>query len=155
MVNTRFKPATPGKAIHELRKQMRAVQREDPGPERAATLAPLIRRAHELRQLNMAMHAGALCLDEDPEAPNLLVDAYLDGVDDPEERLRALIDLQDLARYLDRGALEDDATNQIREDARRWASEVEDPERRHRLRTLASMVSQEFADSIRDELRFG
>lgn len=160
MARPRYKPVTPDQEIRRLRKEFKAVRKEEEGPDRAKRLATFTRDAHAARQLNMAMHTAQLCLDEDPDDPQLLVTAYLgeidigDARDDQEALLRALTDLRDLARYLDREDLQELADSRLDEEARRWISEGEDPERRHRLRTLASMTSQEYADQLRDELRY-
>ncbi len=156
MVKPRFKPVTPDQRIRELRKDFRHLQTKvEPGPARAEQLAAFTRAAHEDRQLNMAMHTAQLCLEEDPEPPSLLISAYLpDELDDPEERLRALVDLQDLGRYVDAPALEEHADERIGQEARDWVRAGSESEQRHRLRTLASMVDQPFADTILDELRF-
>ncbi len=156
MAAPRYSSVERGKRIRELRKELRRLEtKEEPGPERAALLAGLVRAAHEHRQLNMAMHAAALCIEEDPDAPALLIAAYLtDDLTDPEERLRTLVDLQDLARYLDDAGLRAWVGERIDAEARAWVRSGTDQEQRHRLRTLTSMVSREFADTIRDELRF-
>ncbi len=156
MVRPRYKPVTPDQRIRELRKEFKAVQKEDPGPERAKRLAAFTRDAHDERQLNMAMHTAALCLEEDPDAPDLLVGAYLDDQeDDPESRLRGYQELKDLARYVDRDDIAQIAQARIDEEAPAWIAGADEAEQRHRLRTLASMFSREFADQIRDQLRFG
>lgn len=152
----RYSAVDRGQRIRELRKEQRRLEtKEEPGPERAALLAGLVRAAHQERQLNMAMHAASLCLAEDPDPPSLLVDAYLtDDLTDPEERLRALVDLQDLARYVDDDELRVFTAERIDEEARGWVRDAGDAEQRYRLRTLTSMVGQDLADTIRDELRF-
>lgn len=156
MVRPRFKPVTPDQRIRELRKEFRQLQNKvEPGPERAEQLAAFTRAAHEERQLNMAMHTAQQCLEEDPSPPELLIAAYLpEELDDPEERLRALVDLQDLARYVDAAELRTYADERIDQEARAWVKGASEADQRHRLRTLASMVDQRFADTIRDELRF-
>lgn len=157
MARPSFRPVTPDQRIRDLRKEFRGFDKEEPGPDRAARLAAFTRAAHAERQLNMAMHTAALCLDEDPDAPDLLVDAYLlddGGPADTEERLRALVDLQDLARYIDRADISERVTARLHDEARAWARDGDPAERRHRLRTLSSMISREFADGIRDELEF-
>lgn len=156
MVRPRYKSVTPDQRIRELRKEFRHLETKvEPGPERAGQLAAFTRAAHDERQLNMAMHTAALCVEEDPSPPDLLIAAYVpDEVTDPEERLRALVDLHDLARYVDHQELRAFAGERIDEEARAWVRDGSDAEQRHRLRTLGSMVDQEFADRIRDELRF-
>lgn len=154
MVRPRYKPVTPDQRIRELRKEFRELQKAEPGEERAVRLAEFTRDAHAERHLNMAMHTAALCLEDDPSAPDLLVHAYLDDVADPEELLRSLVDLRDLARYVDRPDVVEHCDVRIREEARAWVRGADEIEQRHRLRTLASMLSREFADDIRDELRF-
>lgn len=156
MVRPRYKPVTPDQRIRELRKEFKHLENKvEPGPERAEQLAAFTRAAHDERQLNMAMHTAALCMEEDPEAPALLIAAYLpDDLDEPEERLRALVDLQDLARYVDVAELRGFAEERIAEEARAWVKAGSDAEQRHRLRTLGSMIGQPFADGVRDELRF-
>lgn len=156
MVRPRYKPVTPDQRIRELRKEFKHLETKvEPGPERAEQLAAFTRAAHDERQLNMAMHTAARCLEEDPGPPDLLVAAYLpDDLTDPEERLRALVDLQDLARYLDVGELRSFAEERIDDEARSWVRGASEAEQRHRLRTLGSMVDQPFADRLRDELRF-
>jgi hypothetical protein len=156
MVRPRFKPVTPDQRIRELRKEFRQLQNKvEPGPERAEQLAAFCRAAHEERQLNMAMHTAQQCLEEDPDSPALLIAAYVpEELTDPEERLRALVDLQDLARYVDAPELRTYADERIDAEAREWVKGAADADQRHRLRTLASMVDQRFADTIRDELRF-
>jgi rubrerythrin len=154
VVRPRYKPVTPDQRIRQLRKEFRTLEKQETGPDRAAQLAEFTRSAHEERQLNMAMHTAARCLEEDPQAPDLLVRAYTDGVEDTEDRLRAYVDLEDLARYVERPDLTELAERRIAEDARAWIREADEAEQRHRLRTLTSMISREFADTIRDELRF-
>ncbi len=155
MVRARFKPVTPDQRLRELSKEFRDFEREDPGPERAERLASFVRSAHEHRQLNMAMHAAQLCLDEDPDAPDLLVRAYHAADEPPEDRLRALQDLGDLARYVDRGDIARLADDHLTETARAWLTDATEVERRHRLRTLASVLPRERVDDLRDELAGG
>lgn len=157
MVRANFKPVTPDQPIRDLRKDRKALDKEEPGPERAERLASFARQAHDLRELNMAMHAATECLDEDPDAPALLVGAY-DNVeatddDDVEVRLRQLVDLQDIARYLDRDELREVATTRIRDVALSWLEAAEDE--KAVLRSLTSIFDRAFADELRDTLRFG
>jgi hypothetical protein len=152
VVQARYKPVTPDQRLRDLSKEFKGFEREEPGPERATRLAAFVRAAHQERQLNMAMHAAQLCLEEDPDDPSLLISAYLDAEEDPEERLRAISDLQDLARYVGRADVGAVADERMLSTARSWLEEANDVERRHRLRTLTSMVSREFADDLRDEL---
>ncbi|HSK22804.1 MAG TPA: hypothetical protein VK906_06495 [Egicoccus sp.] len=153
MVNAQFKPVAPDQRARELSKEMTALEKEEAGPERAAKLAPLVRAAHHERQLNLAMHAAAMCLDEDPDAPAMIIDAYATD-EDPEERLRTLGDLRDLARYVDRPDLVEFADRQLKVEATEWVRAGEEHERRHRLRTVQSATSRAVADQIRDELAF-
>lgn len=157
MARPRYKPVTPDQKIRELRKEFKAIrqEKEEPGPERAKKLASFVREAHLERQLNMSMHAGKLCLDEDPEPPSLLIEAYLpEDLEEPEDRLRALADLKDLARYLDNEELQSRTDDMIDTEAKAWITSADNATERHRLRRLASIFDREFADSIRDELRF-
>lgn len=150
----RYKPVNPDKWIRELRKDFKSLRKEDPSPDRAERLAEFTRQAHEVRQLNMSMHTAAMCLEDDPDAPRLLIAAYEVG-DDPEERLRAMVDLEDLGRYIDRPDLVEHARGRIDTDARAWVRDGDEAEQRARLRTLASMRDRAFADTIRDEIQFG
>lgn len=152
MVRARYKPVTPDQRLRDLRKEFKGFDKEEPGPERAARLAAFARAAHDERQLNMAMHAAQLCLDEDPDAPELLVAAYRTGQTDVEERLRSYADLKDLARYVDRPDVVTLAEEMITEEARAWVADGDEQEQRHRLRTLTSVVDRAFADGLRDEL---
>lgn len=156
MARPRYKPVDPAKVIRDLRKEFKRLQtKEEPGPERAELLAAFTRAAHEERQLNMVMHTANQCLEEDPDPPALLIAAYLPpGLADPEERLRTLIDLRDLGRYVDHEGLRDFAAERLDDEARTWVREANEQERKHRLRTLTSMVDQRFADQIRDEIEF-
>lgn len=152
MVRARYKPVTPDQRLRDLRKEFKGFDKEEPGPERAARLAAFARAAHDERQLNMAMHAAQLCLDEDPDAPELLVAAYRTGPTDTEERLRSYADLKDLARYVDRPDVVTLAEEMITDEARAWVADGDEQEQRHRLRTLTSVVDRAFADGLRDEL---
>lgn len=152
MARTRYKPVTPDQRVRDLRKEFKGFDKEEPGPERAARLAAFARAAHHERQLNMAMHAATLCLEEDPDAPDLLVDAYRPGDADVEDRLRSYSDLQDLARYVDRPDIGTIAEDLLATEARAWVAAGDEQEQRHRLRTLTSLVSRAFADDLRDEL---
>lgn len=156
MGRPRYKPVDPSRVIRDLRKEFKRLQtKEEPGPERAELLAAFTRSAHLERHLNMAMHTATQCLEEDPDAPDLLVAAYLPpDLKDPEERLRTLVDLRDLARYVDHEGLQTFVDDHVHDEARAWAREATDQERKHRLRALTSMFSQAFADQIRDELEF-
>jgi hypothetical protein len=155
VVRASYKPVTPDQRLRDLRKELKGFDKEEPGPERAARLAVFARAAHDERQLNMSMHAAQLCLEEDPDPPALLVAAYEDGSDDPEEQLRSYGDLQDLARYVDRPELATLAEERQATLARAWIREADDQERRYRLRTLTSLISRTFADDLRDELEAG
>lgn len=153
MVN---KPVIPDADIRELRKDYKALMKAE-GEERADELAKFARRAHVMRQINMAMHTGQLALDEDPDAPDLLVGAYLGDQDteDAEQGLHDLLDLVDIGRWLDREDIADLATQRFDTHAREWVSGANAAEARHRLRLLAEMKDRAYADSLRDELRFG
>jgi hypothetical protein len=155
VARTPFTPATPDQRARELQRSFRDFDREEPGPERAARLATFTRAAHQERQLNMAMHTAQLCLAEDPEQPALLVAAYLGDDGDDEEQLRSVSDLRDLGRYLDRADIVTLADSELGERARTWVTDGDEQQRRHRLRTLSSLVSRAFADTIRDELELG
>lgn len=145
------KPVTPDQRSRDLRKDLKTVEKEEPGPDRAGRLADLARAAHDDRQLNMAMHAAELCLAEDPAAPELLVAAYrIDA--DGEEHLQALADLRDLARYLDRRDVIEIADSHLESAARDWVAAGDEGERRYRLRSVQSLTSRELADQLRDEL---
>jgi hypothetical protein len=153
LVRSNFKPVTPDQRLRDLRKEFKAFEREEPGAERAARLAAFTRAAHTERQLNMAMQAATMCLADDPDEPALLLAAYeLD--DEPEAKLRALDDLRDLARYIDRADLVEHADRELRERSKAWVAAGDEAERRHRLRTVQSVTSRELADRIRDELEF-
>ena len=145
------RPVTPDQRLRDLRKEFRGFEDEEPGPERAARLAVFTRAAHRDRHLNMAMHTAALCLDEDPDAPSLLIDAYTQD-DDPETRLDALGDLRDLGRYLHRDDVVTVADEMLRRTAEAWVAAADPGERRYRLRTVQSLTSRQVADEIRDAL---
>lgn len=155
MVKARYKPVTPDQHGRDLARELRALEQDEPGPERAARLASLVRTAHEQRHLNLAMHAAALCLDDDPEDPALLARAYLDDDADPEEQLRCLQDLRDIARYVSRDDLTALADERLLTTARGWLADTTPAELRHRVRTLTSILGRERVDELRDELDAG
>lgn len=153
-MRARYTPVAPDQRIRELRKELKALQKEEPSAERAERLAAFARVAHEERQLNMSMHTAQLCLEEDPDAPTLLLAAWEPADDDgPEEVLRTWIDLRDLARYVDRDDVRTVADDHIRATAIDWIADADEAEERHRLRTLTSMFDRAFADDIRDAAR--
>ena len=153
-MRARYTPVPPDQRIRELRRELKALQKEEPSPERAERLAAFARAAHEERQLNMSMHTAQLCLDEDPDAPALLLAAWEpSSTADPEEALRTWADLRDLARYVDRDDVVGVADEHIRETATAWVAEGDEAALRHRLRTLASMFDRAFADDVRDATR--
>lgn len=156
MARPRYKPVDPAKVVRELRKEFKRLQdKVEPGPERAELLAAFTRAAHEERQLNMAMHTAAQCLEEDPDAPAMLIAAYLPAdLEDPEERLRTFVDLRDLARYVHHDELQAFVQEHIDTEARDWVREASEAGRKHHLRALTSMFGREFADQVRDELEF-
>lgn len=152
MVKARYKPVTPDQHGRDLARELRSLEQEEPGPDRARQLASLVHTAHEQRHLNLAMHAASLCLEDDPDDPALLVSAYLDEDLDGEDRLRRLQDLRDLARYVGRDDLDELADARLEETARTWLTEATVAERRHRLRTLTSILGRERVDDLRDQL---
>lgn len=154
MTRPRFKPGvTPDQRLRDLRKEFSGFAREEPGPDRAARLAAFTRAAYQERQLNMAMHAAQLCLDDDPAAPALLLEAFVPGGSSTDDdRLRAYLDLKDLGRYLERPDIVEHAEAQADAAARVWVAEGNAAERRERLRRLANLVSREYAERLRDEL---
>lgn len=153
-MRARYTAAPPGQRIRELRKELKDLQKEEPSPARAERLAAFARAAHEERQLNMSMHTAQLCLEEDPDAPALLLQAWEPAATaGPEEVLRTWIDLRDLARYVDRPDVVETADEHIRGTAVDWIADADEAEERHRMRTLASMFDRAFADEIRDATR--
>lgn len=155
MVKARYKPVLPEQHGRDLARELRALEQEEPGAERAQRLASFVRSAHEQRHLNLAMHAAELCLTDDPDDPDLLLRAYLDEGADPEERLRALQDLRDLARYVGRDDLDALADERLVAGASDWMADATEVEGRHRLRTLTSILGRERVDALRDELDAG
>lgn len=155
MARARFKPVTPDQRLRELTKEFREFEREPAGPERAERLASFVRSAHEHRQLNMAMHAAQLCLEDDPDDPALLVGAYLIDEEPSEDLLRSLQDLGDLGRYVGREDVARLADERLDEAARGWMLAATEAEQRHRLRTLGSILPRERVDDLRDELAGG
>jgi hypothetical protein len=154
VVRSHYKPVTPDQRLRDLRKEFKGFESEEPGADRAARLAAFTRAAHAERLLNMAMQAAAMCLEDDPDAPALLVAAYDEQDDDGEAQLRALDDLRDLARYIDRADIGEIAERELQARSRAWVKAGDEAERRHRLRTVQSVTSREFADRIRDELEY-
>ena len=152
MVRARFKPVTPDQSARDLTRELQALEKEEPGRDRAARLAAFVRSAQEQRHLNLAMHAAGLCLDDDPDDPDALVAAYVDEQADLEEQLRSLQDLRDLARYVGRDDLDALADERLIAGARSWLADATPAERRHRLRTLTSILGRERVDGLRDEL---
>ncbi len=148
------KPVVPDADIRELRKDYKALMKAEPSAEHAADLAPFVRRAHEMRQLNMAMHTGQMCLDEDPSDPDLLVGAYLVDREDDEEGLRDLLDLVDIGRYLERDDVVTLADERFDAAAATWVRTATEGEQRHRLRILTAMKDRAYADDLRDAERF-
>jgi hypothetical protein len=155
MATSGNKPTTPDQRVRDLRREFRAFEQETPGPDRAARLAGFVRAANAERQLNMAMHAATLCLEEDPEPPSLLLAAYDDPSAPLEEQLHTWGDLRDLGRYLDRPDVVASVEERQRTVARAWVAEAAEGERRYRLRTVQSATSRELADDLRDELHAG
>jgi hypothetical protein len=145
------KPVTPGQKSRDLQRELTALEKQEPSAERAAELATLARAAHEDRQLNLAMRAAELCLADDPSDPELLVAAYR-CEPDGEDRLEELVDLRDLARYLDRGDISEVADQSIESSRRGFVLAGAASERRYRLRTVQSIASPQLADELRDEL---
>lgn len=145
------KPVTPDQKSRDLQRELRTLEKAEPSPDRAQDLATLTRAAHLDRQLNLAMRAAELCLEDDPDAPTLLITAY-EQAPEGEERLEAMTDLRDLARYLDRDDIVVTADAAIAQAARAWVTSGDDSERRYRLRTVQSLTSRELADDLRDEL---
>lgn len=148
------KPVVPDADIRELRKDYKALMKAEPSAEHAAELAPFVRRAHEMRQLNMAMHTGQMCLDEDPSDPDLLVEAYLVDREEVEEGLRDLLDLTDIGRYLERDDVVSLADDRFDTAAADWIRTANEAEQRRRLRTLTAMKDRAYADGLRDADRF-
>lgn len=152
MASARQRPVTPDQRVRDLRKEFRGFEREEPGPERAARLADFTRAANGERQLNMAMQTATMCLEDDPDAPALLLSAYDDPEEDAETRLDALADLRELGRYIERPDVAELAQGRLLEQAHAWVEAGEEGERRYRLRTVQSLTSRELADDIRDAL---
>lgn len=155
MVRARYTPVTPEQHGRDLARELRALEQDEAGPERAARLATLVQTAHEQRHLNIAMHAAGLCLADDPDDPRLLARAYLDDQEPLEEQLRRLQDLRDLARYVDRGDLDAWADERLLATARTWLADTTPAELRARVRTLTSILGRERVDALRDELTTG
>jgi hypothetical protein len=151
MAQQRAKPVTPDRRVRDLRKEYQAVGRDEPGPARAVRLAELTRAALDDRQVNMAMQAATRCLDEDPDAPALLLAAFTDPALDPPAQLEAFDALRDLARYVDRADLGELAAARLESVARAWVAQADPGERRYRLRTVQSLTSRATADALRAE----
>lgn len=152
MVRASFKPVPPDQRIRELRKELKDLEKSEPSAETTKRLAAFTRAAHDERQLNMVMHIGQRCLDEDKKAPKALVDAYTPDTNDVEEAIRGWLDLVDVGRWLERDDLKETGRTRAEDIARTWAKDGDASERRHRLRTIASALGREFADDLRDEI---
>jgi hypothetical protein len=151
MPQHRARPVTPDRRVRDLRKEFQALERETPGPERAARFAAVTRAALDERQVNLAMQTATRCLEEDPDQPALLVAAFDDATLDPETLLATLDALRDLARYIDRPDLGELATSRLGSVARSWVADADAGERRYRLRTVQALTSRATADALRDE----
>ncbi len=156
MVRARYKPVTPDQRLRDLRKEFKGFEKEEPGPERAARLAVFARAAHDDRQLNMAMHAAQLCLDEDPDAPALLR-RRLPDLDAATTRIAcAPTPTSRTSRGTSTAPTWSSSPNvRSHDEARDWVLAGDDQERRHRLRTLASMIGRRFADDLARRARPG
>lgn len=152
MVKASFKPVPPDQRIRELRKELKDLGKAEPSAETTKRLAAFTRAAHDERQLNMVMHIGQRCLDEDKKAPKALIDAYTPDTKDVEEQIRGWLDLVDVGRWLERDDLRETGRANAEEIARKWAKDGDATEQRHRLRTIASALGREFADDLRDEI---
>lgn len=152
MARSEGRPVTADQRVRDLQKEARAIEREPAGPDRAARLAAVARAAHDDRLLNLAMHTATIALEDDPQAPRALVDAYLCADADAEAQLHCLDDLRDLARYLERPDVTAIAEQQLEQVAYDYVAEAEAGERRYRLRTVQSLTSRELADRLRDRL---
>ena len=155
MVRAHVTPVAPEQQARAIAKELRELERDEPGRPRASRLASLVRRSHEQRLLNLAMHAAQLCVDDDPEDPAELLRAYHDPGAELEEQLRPLQDLSDLARYVGHDELHAQADARLVEVARAWLGEATTAELRHRVRTLGSVLGRERADDLRAELDAG
>ncbi|MDX1511442.1 MAG: hypothetical protein R3249_08850 [Nitriliruptorales bacterium] len=153
MVKASFKPVPPDQRIRELRKEFKDLGKAEPSAETTQRLAAFTRAAHDERMLNMVMHAGQRCLDEDSKAPAALVAAYTPASRDVEEQIRGWLDLVDLGRWLDRKDLQQLGQKEAEKTAREWVKKADAAEARHRLRTIGSALGREFADNLRDALR--
>lgn len=151
MAQHRARPVTPDRRVRDLRKEFQAVERNEPGPQRAVRFADLTRAALDDRQVNMAMQAATHCLDEDPDDPSLLLAAFTDDTLDPEAQLAAFDALRDLARYVARPDVGELASAQLETVARAWVADADPGERRYRLRTVQSLTSRATADALREE----
>ncbi len=136
--------------VRDLRKELKELEKEEPGTARAERLADFTRRAQDERALNKAMHSAQLCLDEDPDAPKLLVTAYL-REEATEDLLRSLSELANLGRWIGRNDLIAIARDRAQTLAPEWVGASGGGERRRRLRTLASMFGDEVAAHLQRE----
>jgi hypothetical protein len=152
VIRASFKPVPPDQRIREIRKAFKDLAKAEPGTETTERLAAFTRAAHDERMLNMVMHAGQRCLDEDRRAPRALVAAYTPDASDVEEQIRGWLDLVDLGRWLDREDLQKTGRDRAEKTARDWVKKAEPAEARHRLRTIGSALGQQFADVLRDSL---
>lgn len=153
-MRNRYKPVNPDKIIRDLRKEFKKIQKGDPEFTSPEQLADFAHRAHHVRMINKAMHVADLCLQAAPDrALGLLTDAYLDGTDgDDEDRLRAFAELVNLGRWMDYDELVDRSLETARKLAPGWIGAVNGSERRTRMRDLASMFGDDFADAALAEL---
>lgn len=146
-MRNRYKPVNPDKIIRDLRKEFKKIQKGDPEFTSPEQLADFTKRAHDLRMINKAMHVAKLCLDADPDrGQDLIRDAYLAEANSDEDRLRTFASLVDLGRWLENDRMVDRAQGDARELAPGWIGEVNGSERRTRMRDLASMFGDDFAD---------
>lgn len=134
----------------DLRKELKGLEKEEPSEARAERLADFTRRAHDERALNKAMHTAQLCLADDPEAPALLVAAYL-REEASEDLLRSLSELANLGRWIGRDDLIAIARDRARTLAGAWLDASAGGERRRRMRTLASMFGDEMAAHLQGD----
>ena len=146
-----YKLPNPERDRTERRRELKRLRtKTEPGRDRAERSAELAVIFHENREINHVMELAQLIVGDVDDGIDVLVTAYLDGVEGTMDQMERLAMLSNVGRWTDMTDLESEARSKGLEVAVAWTTQVEDDiEQAERL----SVVERRFDEAFRKEVQ--
>lgn len=138
----------PGRDRRRRQDRLKVLQRQPAGADRARQLAQLARELHDNREINLALDAARIALEDTDGDPAVLVEVYTSAHQRADLQIDDLSMLASLGQWLQDDRLCRMVRAQALDAATRWCGAVDGRERERRLDTLRRRFDDDLADQI-------